>query len=89
MKWHRIAIRSHDAEIAQASATAFVERVLKACSGTTLPKDFEVWHRRYTPMDHEYFLSPVASEILLPVLAGYRPAPCDAPDLRTLRQLLI
>lgn len=89
MKWHRIAIHSHDADIAQASATKLIERILSLCRQARMPDGFEVWHRRYTPMDFEYYLSPTASEILLPDLAGYRPTPCEAPDLRTLRQVLL
>jgi hypothetical protein len=40
-------------------------------------------------MDHEYYLSPKASEILVPLLGGYRPKPCEAPDLRALKQVLL
>ena len=89
MRWHRIAIHSHEADIAQASATALIERVLKAYRDAQAPAGFEIWHRRYTPMDYEYYLSPKASEILLPVRSGYRPAPCEAPDLRALKQVLL
>jgi len=87
MQWHRIAIRSHAAEIAQASATALIERILKVYRDAQAPGDFEVWHRRYTPMDYEYYLSPKASEFLLRELSGYRPAPCEKPDFLTLRQV--
>ena len=88
MQWHRIAIHSHDADIAQASAVALVERLLKACrAAKMIPPGFDVWHRKNTPMDHEYFLSPKASEVLVPLLAGYQPAPCDEPDLRTLKHV--
>ena len=88
MKWHRIAIHhSHDADVAQASAVALIERILKAYRDARMPAGFEVWHRKYTPMDHEYFLSPKASEILVPLLSGYRPSPCEEPDLRTLKHV--
>jgi len=89
MKWHRISIHSHDAEIAQESATRLVERILRIYRDAQTPSGFEIWHRRYTPMDHEYYLSPKASEILVPLLEGYRPKPCEAPDLRALRQVLL
>jgi hypothetical protein len=87
--WHRIAIHSYDANIAQASAVALVERMLKACRDLKMIPLGEVWHRKNTPTDHEYFLSPKASEILVPLLAGYRPSPCDAPDLRLVKQVLL
>ena len=87
MQWHRIAIRSLDADVAQASATALIERILRVYRDAQAPSGFEIWHQRYTPMDYEYYLSPKASEILVPVLAGYRPIACDKPDLRTLRQV--
>ena len=87
MQWHRIAIHSHEADIAQQSATALIERILKVYRDAHAPGGFEVWHRRSTPMDYEYYLSPKASEFLLRELSGYRPAPCDKPDLLTLRQV--
>lgn len=87
MQWHRIAIRSQEADVAQASATALIERILKVYRDAQTPEGFEVWHRRYTPMDYEYYLSPTASEFLLRELPGYRPAPCEKPDLLSLRQV--
>ncbi|MNC92676.1 hypothetical protein D3C83_91430 [compost metagenome] len=89
MRWHRIAIHSHDADIAQASATALIERILKAYREAGAPSQLEIWHRKHSAMDHEYFLSPKASEILVPLLAGYRPTPCEAPDVRALKQVLL
>ena len=90
MEWHRIAIRSYDANIAQGSAVALVERMLQACRDLKMiPPEFQVWHRKNTPTDHEYFLSPKASEILVPLLAGYRPSPCDAPDLRSVKHVAL
>ena len=87
MQWHRITIHSIEADVAQASAIALIERILKIYRETQAPGDFEVWHRRYTPMDYEYYLSPKASEFLLRELSGYRPAPCEKPDFLTLRQV--
>ena len=89
MQWHRIVIRSLDADIAQASATAFIERVLKLYRDAQAPGGFEIWQRRDTLMEYEYYLSPKASEILVTRLFGYRPAACEPPDLRTLRQVLL
>ena len=89
MQWHRIVIRSHEADVAQASAIALIERILKAYHDAQAPDGFEIWHRRLTPMDHEYYLSPKASEILVPLLSGYRPTACDTPDLRNLRHVLL
>ena len=89
MGWHRIAIHSNEADVAQASAVALIERILRAYAAANTPPGFEVWHRRETPMDYEYFLSPQASEVLGPLLSGYRPSPCEAPDLRTLRLVQI
>ena len=87
MHWHRIAIHSNEADIAQASATALIERILKVYRDARAPSGFEVWHRRNTPTDYEYFLSPQASEFLLRELSGYRPAACEKPDFLTLRQV--
>ena len=87
MQWHRIAIHSHEADIAQASATALIERILKIYRDARTPAGFEIWQRRYTPMDYEYYLSPKASEFLLRELSGYRPAACEKPDFLTLRQV--
>ena len=87
MQWHRITIRSQEADVAQASATALIERILKIYRHTQAPPGCEVWHRRYTPTEYEYYLSPKASELLLRELSGYRPAPCEKPDFLTLRQV--
>ena len=87
MQWHRIAIHSHESDIAQASATALIERILKIYREAQAPTGFEVWHRRYTPVDYEYYLSPKASEFLVRELAGYRPVPCEQPDFLSVRQV--
>ena len=89
MQWHRIVIHSHEAYIAQASATALIERILKVYHDAQAREGFEVWHQRLTPMDYEYYFSPKASEVLVPLLSGYRPVACEPPDLRTLRQVLL
>ena len=89
MTWHRIAIHSTSAEVAQTSATALIERILTACRDARVPGDFAVWQQRCTPTHYEYYLSPGASAILMPLLEGYRPAPCDVPDLRMLKQVLL
>ena len=62
-----------------------IERILKALRDAETTEGFQVWHRLHPPADHEYFLSPKASEFLVPLLSGYRPSPCEEPDLLTLK----
>jgi hypothetical protein len=40
MQWHRISILSHDADIAQASATGLIERILRIYRDAQTPERF-------------------------------------------------
>ena len=88
--WHKISINNFEAEIAQMSVVAMMEKLVKAYCDAGAPPDFELWHLRMSSADHIYYLSPKGSELSLHLLSDYRVKACpEKPNLKGLERVTL
>lgn len=89
MPWHRVIIRYVDEKARNDAGNALVEKFGTVYRTSGVPRDVEVFHKRYNEK-HIFYFSPNASEIACELLSEFHSEPCaDKPDLPGFHKLSV